>query len=557
MRTAMVLAMCTGMLVACPVSEAALSVKVLPDGHVQIIESSPNMNARSRRAHTERVVAQSPNHVRRASAFPTNDPTWNYDWWNGQHTITRSVESWPILGQGDGVVVAVIDSGVNASHPDLAGQTVAGWDFVDSDADPSDPFGHGTHVAGIIAATADNGVGIVGIMPKAKIMPLRVLDKNGSGSDATIAKAIIWATDHGAHSLNLSLGGDETSPVLDRALQYARSQGTLPVCAAGNSGSTVDWPAASAQCMPVRALDAGGDRITSWSNRGLSSDGKLHGLSAPGTSIWSTYLDNGIAPMDGTSMATPVAAAAAGLLVKRGLAPDDAQRALEMSARDIELVGPDKESGYGALDLLQLARIQSGQAPPKCRAKVLQLVPGHNPWQQVDLRSVCAGRTLRVESLRPQGRIDYIEADHVLHFQLHYNLRWQMNRITIDLADETDPLAQPVLLTIMTPPQPGWISIQTKRCGISASSACVLKSARRGAWAVRGTWSSRWSPPGTRVRLQLMRMADEATDSAATRMSGPSSFAASLSSANFDPGLYTLTPARGALRGKTFYVRVT
>src|SRR5437763_15771207 len=144
--------------------------------------------------------------------------------------------AWPV-GTGHGVTVAVIDSGVDLHHEDLAGQLVPGHDFVDDDDDPQDAYGHGTHVAGIIGAIADNRRGIAGVAPGAKLMPVRVLDATGSGSLDNVVAGIRWAVAHGAKVLNLSLGEDTQSilgPSFGDALQEAWKAGAIPVVAAGN-----------------------------------------------------------------------------------------------------------------------------------------------------------------------------------------------------------------------------------------------------------------------------------------------------------------------------------
>src|SRR5262249_35698774 len=141
-------------------------------------------------------------------------------------------------------VVAVVDSGIRAEHPDLQGQTVPGFDFVDGDADPHDENGHGTAVAGVIAARSDS-VGITGVAPGTRIMPVRVLDKDGSGTSAAIAEGIDWAADHGARIVNLSLGGPGRSQVLAEAI--ARHPDVLFVAAAGNGSDDVDTATGSPQ----------------------------------------------------------------------------------------------------------------------------------------------------------------------------------------------------------------------------------------------------------------------------------------------------------------------
>jgi subtilisin family serine protease len=220
------------------------------------------------------------------------------------------------LSRGAGVTVAVVDTGADLGHEDLAGQFAAGGhDWVDGDNDPSDANGHGTHVSGTIAAVPDNGLGITGVAPAAKILPLRALDATGSGSMSNVAAAMEYAGDHGARIVNASLGGPYSQAVSDA---IAAHPNTLYVVAAGNSAADDDDPAhASYPCalrlanvLCVGASDES-DQPASFSNHGVTSVD----LYAPGTDIVSTYADSpdSYALLSGTSMATPTAAGVAAL----------------------------------------------------------------------------------------------------------------------------------------------------------------------------------------------------------------------------------------------------
>ena len=136
---------------------------------------------------------------------PYNDPLYFEQW---ALPVIGAPEAWDALPtDAPQVTVAVIDSGICTEHPDLAGRILPGWDFLEQDAIPQDEFGHGCSVAGVIAAQPNNGIGIVGVAPNAQVMPLRVLDASGMGSYSNVAAAIVYAADHGAQIINLSLGG--------------------------------------------------------------------------------------------------------------------------------------------------------------------------------------------------------------------------------------------------------------------------------------------------------------------------------------------------------------
>lgn len=227
-------------------------------------------------------------------------------------------------GTGDGVTIAVLDTGVDTNHPDLAGRTVAGYDFVDHDGDPRDENGHGTHVAGIAAAATNNGVGIAGAAPDAKIMPVRVLTRAGQGSRTAIADGIVWAAAHGARVINLSLGESGLMSHLLRggelnaAIGQAAAKGAVVVAAAGNDSELKQPYHLSTPVLIVNASDQDGDpaRFTNF--------GAVGAVAAPGVGIWSTlptyrtpmtlHNESGYGPEDGTSMAAPYVSALAAML---------------------------------------------------------------------------------------------------------------------------------------------------------------------------------------------------------------------------------------------------
>jgi thermitase len=208
------------------------------------------------------------------------------------------------------VTVAVIDSGICLDHPDLAGRIVSGWDFVQDDNQPQDEFGHGCGVAGIIAANVNNGIGVAGVAPNARLMPLRVLDGLGMGSSSDVAAAIVYAADSGAQIINLSLGGPTTSSLLEEAVNYAASRGVTIVASAGNQGvEAALYPAAYPAAIAVGSVDQSLQR-SSFSNYGWQLD-----LMAPGRDIFTTDINGDYTTMTGTSFAAPEVAGAAALMM--------------------------------------------------------------------------------------------------------------------------------------------------------------------------------------------------------------------------------------------------
>ncbi|MHA2043386.1 MAG: S8 family peptidase [Candidatus Thorarchaeota archaeon] len=219
-------------------------------------------------------------------------------------------KAWRKTGAGAGVVVAVIDSGCDLNHPDLKNNLVKGKNFVNPKKPPHDDNKHGTHVSGIIAAE-HNDFGMVGVAPKAHIMPIKVLDRHGSGSLENTAKGIRWAVDNGADIICMSLGAPMKLQQVRKAVQYANSKGVPCFVAAGNSGRTkeVFYPAAYPETIAIGSIDENFNR-SNFSNTGKNLD-----FMAPGGDIFSTVPDDWYAVISGTSMACPFAVGVAALVL--------------------------------------------------------------------------------------------------------------------------------------------------------------------------------------------------------------------------------------------------
>jgi type VII secretion-associated serine protease mycosin len=263
----------------------------------------------------------------------------------------RFPQAWDVtLGSTD-TSVAVVDTGVDLTHPDLDGSRLkAGYDFVNDDADPGDDNGHGTFVAGAAAAITNNSEGIAGAAWKGGIIPVKVLDQDGLGTDADIAAGITWATDNGAAVMNLSFGGPAESQVLEDAVNYALSQDVVVVASAGNEGASLpSYPAAYDGVLAVSATDRSGT-FAYFSNWGWWVD-----ISAPGMFITSTYWFGGdhlYATGHGSSFAAPLVAGAA-LLVRYenpSWSQADVVDQLLDTAQDRGPAGGDPFFGRGWLD---------------------------------------------------------------------------------------------------------------------------------------------------------------------------------------------------------------
>lgn len=212
--------------------------------------------------------------------------------------------------KGYGVTVAVIDTGCDFNHEDLRPNMLPGKNFVEPGELPMDRAGHGTHVASTIAAS-DNGLGMVGVAPLTKIVPVKALGDDGSGNINDISNAIVWAADQHVDFITMSLGAPVSSNLLKRAVTYASSKGVIIFCAAGNSGPNVDvmYPAQYDECIAIGAIDKNLKR-TSFSCSGESLD-----FLAPGQDIFGCVPGNKYALMSGTSMSNPYAVGCASLLL--------------------------------------------------------------------------------------------------------------------------------------------------------------------------------------------------------------------------------------------------
>jgi serine protease len=315
-----------------------------------------------------------------------NDEYYSYQWHlnNAEYGGIDMEKAWELLGApgtpGKDVIVAIVDTGIAYEDyggryqqaPDLADTCfVAGYDFVNDDSHPNDDSspGHGTHVAGTIAQSTNNGIGVAGIAFDACLMPVKVLDSRGSGTYADVADGIVWAVDNGAKVISLSLGGSESSKTLEDAVAYAYNNRVTVIAAAGNDGKNVlSYPAAYDDYVIAVGATRYDKTLAYYSNYGPSLD-----LVAPGGDLNvdqnnDTYGDGvlqqtyekkgwgrtswGYYFMTGTSMAAPHVSGVAALLIANGNAttPNEVRAALQESAEDLGTPGRDDTYGWGLVD---------------------------------------------------------------------------------------------------------------------------------------------------------------------------------------------------------------
>lgn len=324
-------------------------VRVHDDEHIRSLAHSLNT--------LPGVLYAEANAIRTMLRTP-NDPIIRQQW--ALRNI-QAFEAWDI-STGAEITIAILDTGVSSSHPDLKNRVLPGYDFNNRDFDPSDDEGHGTYTAGVAAAEADNNEGIAGVCWHCRILPVKVLDSSGQGSDANIAAGMRWAADQGARIISMSLGGEEDTQLLREASAYAHERGALVIAASGNGyaqGNLPAYPAAYPDVLAVSATDPS-DIVT-----GFSTTGDFVDISAPGVGVWSTIWQPGegdtYAAANGTSAACPYVAGGAALVlsIRPDLSADQLAEVLTRSADDRGAPGKDPQNGWGRLNLLRAVQLAS------------------------------------------------------------------------------------------------------------------------------------------------------------------------------------------------------
>ncbi len=322
------------------------------------VDSIPQLDVRILRvpeAHRDRVLDAlqhnpniefaEPNDIATAGALP-NDPyvTNGYEWHVAKIQLSQA---WGITSGNPGTVVAVVDTGVAANHPDLAGKVLAGYNFYANNTNTADDYGHGTAVAGTAAAQGNNGLGVAGVAYNASILPVKISDPTGYATYSNMAKALTYAVDHGARVINISFYGSTSSSTLQSAANYVwNHNGVIFACAGNAASSAPQYPAACATVVAVSNTTASDTLSTS------SSYGSFITLSAPGSGIWTTNSDGTYGAWSGTSFASPVAAGVAALLVANDPQITNARIVdlLKKNSDDLGTAGYDNSFGHGRVN---------------------------------------------------------------------------------------------------------------------------------------------------------------------------------------------------------------
>jgi subtilisin family serine protease len=286
-----------------------------------------------------------------------NDSLYSKYQWN--LPIIETVAGWGVGKGSENVIVGIVDTGVDSSHSDLKGRILPGYNVVDPSSSPMDDVGHGTHVAGIISALVNNGEGVAGMTWYNPILPVKVLDETGAGNTYNVSQGIIWAADHGAKVINMSLGNYADANFLHDAIKYAYDKDIVLIAASGNDNTeNPGYPAAYPEVFAVAATDASKKKAA------FSNFGDYIAVTAPGVNIASTYPHNQYAALSGTSMASPHVTALAALIRSTNpqLKNTEVMDIMRKSAEDLGTPGKDKYYGYGQIDVIKALELAQGNA---------------------------------------------------------------------------------------------------------------------------------------------------------------------------------------------------
>ena len=331
-----------------------------------------------------------------STEFIPDDPRYGQAWHLPKVQASLAWE----MATAEGVTIAILDTGVDASHPDLAGQLVAGWNSVSNNEDTADIYGHGTQVAGTAAATTNNSIGVAAIGLSANIMPIRISNRSDGGAYwSDIARGLTWAADHGADVANISYSVTNSSSV-SSAAEYLRSKRGVVVVAAGNDGTDPGWGDNPA-VISVSATTSS-DSKASWSNYGDYID-----VSAPGAGIQTTTNGGGYGSVSGTSFASPATAGLIALIMGANpdLSPDEIESILEASADDL-VGGSDWHAYYGH------GRINAAAAVAMALNAVTTPVDYEAP--QVTIFSPSSGNTVNGLITVDVNAVDNVGVDEVV-----------------------------------------------------------------------------------------------------------------------------------------------
>ena len=322
--------------------QGAVQTQTIPQIGVRVLKVPPSALAKVLDAlsHNPKVEFAEPDAIFEPD-FTPNDPYFSSQWHLAKIAAPAAWDT--ILGSAS-VIVAILDTGVDGTHPDLSAKLVPGWNTYDNNSNTGDVYGHGTEVAGTAAASGNNAVGVASVALNCSIMPVRISDTSGMGYASTIASGLTWAADHGARVANISYDVTGVSTV-SSAAQYFDSKGGVVTVSAGNYSTVLTIPD-DPNVLTVSAIDSS-YALASWSNTGSPID-----LAAPGVGIYTTTAGGGYGAVSGTSFSAPIVAGVAALVISANpsLSGSQVQQVLKQSADDLGAVGWDPSYGWGRVN---------------------------------------------------------------------------------------------------------------------------------------------------------------------------------------------------------------
>ena len=351
----------------------AHSIGRLPQIHTHIVEVPPQAREAVIQAlsHNPQIDFAEKNPLLEPSAITPNDPNYSKQWHLAK---IQAPGAWD-YATGEGITVAILDAGVETSHPDLVNNLVPGRNVVSNTSNTSPINVHGTAVAGTVAATTNNALGVSSVAWNASLMPVRITNSSdGWASASDMANGILWAADHGARVVNISYDIGSGAAVIDNAAKYLRNKGGLVVMAAGNNGTDRGYND-NPYIINVSATTSS-DARAGWSDYGNYVD-----VSAPGQDVLTTWQNGGYGWGSGTSFASPNAAAVVALIMAAnpGLSPDEVESVLESSADDLGSTGWDRYFGYGRVNAAGAVQTALGMSTSDVQAPEVAISsPGWN-----------------------------------------------------------------------------------------------------------------------------------------------------------------------------------
>jgi thermitase len=350
----------------------ALRAKELSKTGVQVVELPAGVNEEfflaAFKARPDVVFAELDRVLVPAEMTP-DDPSYGSQW---HLPNISSGSAWVTTTGASNVVIAILDTGVDSTHPDLASKMVGGWNTYDGNSDTTDATGHGTSVAGAATAAGNNGIGVASVAWGCQIMPVRVSDPGGSALASTIATGLVWAADNGARVANISYECSSLDTVI-AAAQYFQGMGGVVTVAAGNNG--ISNTTADNRYVLTSSATTSTDTVASWSNTGSNID-----VAAPGSGIVTTLRGGGYGAVTGTSMSAPVVAGIAALVMSANsnLNPDQVQTIIKQSADDFGTTGWDSGFGWGRVNASRAVEsaVMTTGTPDLTAPSVSMLTPG-------------------------------------------------------------------------------------------------------------------------------------------------------------------------------------